>query len=187
MAMWEELDQVNRYRTILLDPPWPMRKMIPEGADRSLIPSRHSVNLDYPTMTVEQIRRLPLADLMEPNCHVYLWTTQRFLPDALELFRSWGITYHCVLTWVKQSGIVPFSFCFNTEHMVFGYRGGLDFKRCGLKLSMTERSTAHSVKPEESYQRIEEASFGPYLEMFARRRRPGWDIWGNQVTGSIDL
>lgn len=165
------------YRCIVIDPPWPMPKI-----EREERPNQGAV-IDYPTMTLEQIQDLPIDELIHPSgCHVYLWTTHKFLPTALNLIDTWGGRYECLMTWVKNVGITPFSWMYDTEHVLFARFGqSLDLSRKGLRLSMTAPTQGHSVKPDVFYERVLAASPGPRLEMFARRPRSGFDVWGNEV------
>lgn len=170
----------GRYRCIVIDPPWPIEKIVHYTRPNQL------AELDYRTMTIEQITALPIADLAEPDgCHIYLWTTHRFLPDAFRLIDAWGARYQCLLTWVKQSGVVPYSWRYNTEHVLFGRIGALDVLQKGLDLSFGGRvpTEAHSVKPDSFYTKALAASPGPRLEMFARRPHDGFEPWGDEVAG----
>ena len=172
------------YRTIVIDPPWPMDKSGRYAADErasGLGLAAQGTRLDYPVMELDQIAALPVPDLATDGTSLYLWVTQRFLPDGLRLVEHWGFTYHCLLTWTKPSGFAPFSFMFNTEHALFAYRPPLDLARLGLKIGFSARATGHSVKPDAFYTLVEEASFEPRLEMFARRARPGWVAWGDEA------
>jgi len=164
------------YRCLVIDPPWPMQK-----SERKARPGQ-GVALDYPTMTLEEIAALPIADKAADGCHVYLWVTHRFLWDGLELLAAWGFTYQCALTWVKPSGMTPFSWMYNTEHVLFGYRGSLPLTRVGLKLSFAARATRHSEKPEAFYELVRAASPEPCLELFARRAHRGFLGWGDEVS-----
>jgi N6-adenosine-specific RNA methylase IME4/ParB-like chromosome segregation protein Spo0J len=166
----------KKYRCLVIDPPWPIEKI-----EREERPNQGK-QLDYPTMTLEEIAELPIPKLADPSgCHVYLWVTHKFLPEGLRLFEKWGVKYQCVLTWVKPTGMTPFSWMYNTEHVLFGRIGSLDLLRRGVKLSFFERSRRHSEKPEVFYRIVELVSPEPRLEMFARRRRPGFDAWGDEV------
>lgn len=167
----------GRYRCIVIDPPWPIVKI--ERAERP----NQGDTLDYPTMSLEAITALPIADLAEPDgCHMYLWTTHKFLPDALAMFAAWGARYQCLMTWVKPTGMTPYSWMYNTEHVLFGRIGNLDLERMGLKLAFDAPVIRHSQKPDVFYERVIAASPGPRLEMFARQNRPGFDVWGNEVS-----
>ena len=93
----------------------------------------------------------------------------------------WGFRYQCVMTWNKPSGMVPFSWMYDTEHVLFATRGNLPVARRGLRLSFDEPVAGHSVKPDVFYDRVRSASPQPRLELFARRRRDGFTAWGAEV------
>lgn len=170
---------VGQYHCLVIDPPWPMEKI-----EREVRPNQGPV-LDYPTMSIEEIAALPIADLAaSPGAHVYLWTTHRFLPDALRLFEAWGVSYQCLMTWVKNVGITPFSWMYDTEHVLFGRVGQLPLEKLGLRLSFSAPTSGHSVKPDVFYERVVEASPGPRLEMFARAPHDGFEAWGNEAQGA---
>lgn len=165
----------GKYRCIVIDPPWPMDKI-----GRDLYPDQ--VTLDYPTMTMDEIAALPVGDLAAGDgCHVYLWTTHRFLPDALRIMSGWGVRYQCVMTWVKNVGMTPFSWMYSTEHVLFGRTGSLPLLRNGLRLDFSAPRREHSRKPEVFYERVIEASPEPRLEMFAREAHTGFAAWGNET------
>jgi N6-adenosine-specific RNA methylase IME4 len=165
----------RRYRCLVIDPPWPVEKLL-----RDVTP--HQNEFAYPTMTLEEIADLPVPDLIDPaGCHVYLWVTHRYLPYGLGLFERWGVRYQCVLTWVKNVGMTPYSWMYSTEHVLFGRVGSLDVLRDGLRLDFTAPRREHSRKPDVFYDRVRQASPGPRLELFARERRDGFDGWGNEV------
>jgi N6-adenosine-specific RNA methylase IME4 len=166
---------VGTFRTLVIDPPWPMGK-----SARVETPEQGS-ELDYPTMSLEEIAALPISERAAPETHLYLWVTQRFLPAGLELVESWGFKYHCLLTWLKPGGFAPFSWMFNTEHVIFAYRGEFELRELGLNIGFAAPRAAHSVKPDHFYELVERASFEPRLEMFARRPRDGWNVWGDEV------
>jgi len=168
----------NKYQCIVIDPPWPMKKL-----EREERPAQ-GPNLDYPTMTLEEIEAIQLKEMTDPNgCHIYLWTTHKFLPDALRIFERWGVRYECLLTWVKPSGFTPFSWMYNTEHVLFGRVGkSLEVQKKGMKLAFNGSvGRQHSKKPEEFYSRVVMASPEPRLEMFARQPHDGFDAWGDEV------
>jgi len=167
----------RKYRCIVIDPPWPTEKIVTEARPRQ------GNRLDYPVMSLEQIEALPVSDLAADGCHIYLWVTHRFLPDGLRLFEIWGVRYQCMLTWVKPTGVVPFSWMYNTEHVLFGRIGALALERNGMKLSFEAASVryGHSTKPEYFYERARAASPEPRLEMFARRPHEGFEAWGDEA------
>lgn len=168
----------GQFSCIVIDPPWPMDKI-----EREVRPNQGPV-LDYPVLTLDQIADdalVPVRAKAARDCHIYLWVTHRFMPAGLELLTEWGFNYQCVMTWRKNVGITPFSWMYDTEHVLFGRRGNLALNQLGLRLSFDAPVTRHSAKPDVFYQRVVEASPGPRLEMFARTQREGFTVWGNEV------
>jgi N6-adenosine-specific RNA methylase IME4 len=165
----------GKYRCIVADPPWYVEKITRE------VRPKQGPGLDYPTLTVEQVTALPVPSFADEDCHLYLWTTHRYLPQALEIACAWGFTYQCLMTWVKNVGITPFSWMYDTEHVIFAKRGSLDLKQLGLRLSFSAPVTKHSEKPAVFYERVLNASPGPRIELFARSERDGFTAWGNEI------
>lgn len=165
----------GKYRCIVMDPPWQMAKI-----DRDARPMQAS-ELEYPTMTLDEIEALPVPDLIaDSGCHLYLWVTQKYLPAGLDLVEAWGFKYQCLLTWVKPTGMTPYSWMYNTEHVIYATVGGLQLERMGKKLSFEAPVTKHSAKPEVFYDIVRECSPGPRLEMFSRKDRDGFIHWGSE-------
>jgi N6-adenosine-specific RNA methylase IME4 len=160
------------YSTIVIDPPWPMQKI-----EREVRPNQ-VVHLDYRPMGAAELREfvIPAAD----DAHLYLWTTHKFLPLALELADTWGFRYECLLTWTKNVGFTPFSFMYSTEHVLFCRRGGLDLLAKGRRLDFQARVREHSRKPDEFYELVRDVSPGPRIDMFSREAREGFVQWGNE-------
>lgn len=181
----EELTRMihKKYTTILADPPWQFQnktgKMAPE----------HKRLLRYPTMRLREILELPVAELASTNSHLYLWVPNALLAEGLAVMKAWGFTYKTNLVWYKtrkdggpDGRGVGFYFRNVTELLLFGVRGSLRTLRPGrtqVNLS-SSRKREHSRKPDEFYDIIERCSQGPYLELFARFARDGWDQWGNE-------
>lgn len=168
----------GKYRCIVIDPPWDIKKI--ERAERP----NQGVTLDYPTMSLEQIADetlVPVRTHADEDCHLYLWVTHKYLPAGLELMESWGFRYQCTMTWRKNVGITPFSWMYDTEHVLFGRKGNLALTQLGLRLSFEAPVQGHSVKPEVFYERVRAASPGPRIDMFARTERDGFEVWGNEV------
>lgn len=171
------------YSTILADPPWQFQnrtgKMAPE----------HKRLLRYPTMELREIQELPVAQLAAAKSHLYLWVPNALLLEGLKVMESWGFTYKSNLVWYKirkdggpDGRGVGFYFRNVTEIVLFGVRGScrtLQPGRTQVNLLATQKRE-HSRKPDEMYDLIEACSPGPYLELFARFRREGWDQWGNE-------
>jgi ParB family chromosome partitioning protein len=164
----------GKYKAIVIDPPWPVQKIIREERP-------NQVEFDYPIMSLEEIAALPIPDLADNGCHVYLWVTHKYLPAGLALFQQWGVKYQCLMTWVKNVGFTPFSWMYSTEHVLFGRVGSLPLLEMGLRLDFQAKVREHSRKPDEFYDLVCRASPVPRLEMFSREARDGFVLWGNEV------
>lgn len=193
----------KRYATIVADPPWDV------GAGRALgayvldggkqlfgVTDQASRPLSYPSMTVDEIKALQVADLAEDDAHLYLWTTNGYLPAALDVVKAWGFAYSTTLVWAKNvmGGGMGGAYGISTEFCLFCRRGSLKAHgRVGgtwfnWKRPYDERGKPrHSAKPPEFYRLVEDVSPGPYLELFARDRRERWHAWGNEVQSDISL
>jgi len=127
---------------------------------------------------VEDICALPVSEWASPDSHLYLWVTNGFLRQGFSVMEGWGFDYKTCLTWAKpQLGLGNYFRC-ATEFILFGVRGSLPTTSRSTRNWFEAPRGKHSVKPEEFYQLVEKASPGPYLELFARSPRPGWDRWG---------
>lgn len=177
------------YATIVADPPWPESGggRIRRGADRH-----------YELMTIEDIEALApfVREMAEPaGCHLYLWVTNNYVPAGLKVMEAWGFRYVTLITWgkVKDDGTPTMGlgqyFRGATEHALFGVRGSLPYrmteddepKRAQGRTLILAPRTEHSVKPAAFQDMVELVSHPPYLEMFARSKRLGWDSWGREA------
>lgn len=162
------------YHTIVVDPPWPMQMF-----DRDVRPNQ--VGLDYPTMSIEDIARLniPAAD----NAQLFLWTTQKFLPDAIRLLDAWRFSYLLTMVWHKPGGPQPFKLPqYNCEFVVVGRRGSTDFVDTKQFCTCFEAPRReHSRKPAEFYALLQRVCRGPRLDMFSREKHEGFDQYGNEL------
>ncbi len=175
----------RKYKTILADPPWQFQNRTGKVA-----PEHKRLNR-YPTMRLNEIARLPVSEIAADKAHLYLWVPNALLPDGLSVMRAWGFEYKTNIVWekVRKDGEpdgrgVGFYFRNVTELLLFGIRGQhnrtLSPARSQVNLLRTMKRE-HSRKPDEIYPIIERCSEGPYLELFARGTRKGWDLWGNQA------
>jgi N6-adenosine-specific RNA methylase IME4 len=175
---------LGRFGTILADPPWRFSnrtgKMAPE----------HKRLRRYPTLSMQQIMELPVAQLAKPRSHLYLWVPNALITEGLEVMKRWGFTYKTNIVWFKtrkdggpDGRGVGFYFRNVTELVLFGVRGDLRTLRPGRRqVNIIEsRKREHSRKPDELYDMIEACSPGPYLELFARHSREGWSQWGDDL------
>lgn len=167
----------TKYRTILADPPWDIQQ---KGKSRGAI--KH-----YNLMTLERIKALPVADLVEDNAHCWLWVTNATLEAGYDVLRAWGFIPRSIYTWCKpRLGLgVYLRNC--TEHLLLGTKGKAPIQFKGQMNWGFMPLQDHSHKPEEVYDIIERCSEGSYLELFARRPRHGWQIWGNEVTSDVKI
>lgn len=168
-----------KFATIMLDPPWDWGD---EGDQDQLGRARPT----YGTMTIDEIEKLPVPNLSDDDCHLYLWITNRSLPKGFRLLEAWGFRYVTCLTWAKPSFGMGNYFRGQTEHVLFGVKGSQPLKRkdVGTLFSAPRGPKGHSSKPPEFYQLIESCSPGPYLEMFARSSRTDWKAWGAEANAA---
>ena len=170
----------KKYQIIYADPPWLERGggKIKRGADRH-----------YALMKTKDIILLPINSLAADNAHLYLWTTNNFLPDALKVMTSWDFEYKTTITWVKDRFGLGQYFRGQTEHCLFGVRGMLPYKivedkrQQGATVIFSPR-TKHSKKPyamRELIERVSDRDGFNKIELFARNKIDGWDSWGNEV------
>jgi len=176
----------QKFGAVIADPPWRFTnrtgKMAPE----------HKRLARYPTMTLEDIRALPVADFIEDRSHCYLWVPNALLPEGLRVMSEWSFTYKSNIVWhkIRKDGGsdgrgVGFYFRNVTEGLLFGIRGKnartLQPGRRQVNL-FGARKREHSRKPDEQYDIIESCGWGPYLELLGRGRRDKWTVWGNQAS-----
>lgn len=162
------------YDVLVIDPPWPMQKI-----ERDVRPNQSE--FDYPTMTEEEIAALipPCAT----DAHVFLWTTNKFLPMALRILEEWGLKYVLCMVWCKNGGFQPIGLPqYNAEFCLYARKGAPTFiDTKNFKICFHGQRREHSRKPEEFFETITRVTAGRRLEMFAREKREGWDAWGNEV------
>ncbi|MBI2511287.1 MAG: S-adenosylmethionine-binding protein [Opitutae bacterium] len=180
----------GKFGTILADPPW-------QFANRTgkMAPEHKRLNR-YATMTLQEIKELPVPLLAGDKSHLYLWVPNALLQEGLDTMKAWGFEYKSNIVWfkVRKDGGpdgrgVGFYFRNVTELLLFGVRGT---KNRTLKAGRTQvnllatRKREHSRKPDEIYPLIESCSRGPYLELFAREKKPNWTVWGNEAPEQVN-
>ena len=181
---------MKKYKTIVVDPPWEYGKW-GVGSSKSVFSDKHneiSEPIPYQTMNVEEIESLNVSSLADDNCELYLWTTQKYLPNAFNVLKAWGFKYCQTLTWCKtpmgtgQGGI----YCPTIEFILLARKGKAPkVKRINTTWWNVKRTNKHSKKPEFFQDLIETVSEAPRLEMFARRKRVGWSVFGNEVISDV--
>ena len=164
----------KKYRTILADPPWKYGKGWGWGAGKY-----------YKLMSVKDICNLNVPS--DNNAHLYLWCPNGMIKPALEVMKSWGFCQKTIITWAKTRSIFGYYFKGQTEQLLFGVKGILPPLSRKETTLLTANIRGHSQKPEEMYNKIEAVSSPPYLELFARNKRVGWDSWGDEIESDIEL
>ena len=170
-----------KYRTIVADPPWDLEWNANVGVGRS-----GRKGLPYPTMTLEAICGLDIP--ADDAAHLWLWTTATFLWDAPRVALSWGFRPAYTLVWGKPGLGVGGRFRHTVEFLIFAERGAqLPITRRDLPTHFIWPKGEHSAKPDAFYDLVESVSPGPYLELFARRARFGWEYAGNESLGTVEI
>ena len=161
-------------QTIVIDPAWDYSEEGDNDAFGRIRPSYH-------TMSMQEIEALPIAKLADDNCHLYLWVTNRTLYRAFHLVEAWGFRYITCLTWIKPHYGVGNYYRSQTEHVLFGVRGSQPLKRHDVGTWFEAPCGKHSAKPDEFYELVESCSYAPYIDIFGRRERNGWTVWGENA------
>ena len=181
------------YPVIYADPPWRFYNYSKKGEGRNAVSH-------YDCLSLDQLVRLPIRNVTAPNCTLFLWATDPLLPQALNVIQAWGFAYKTVgFYWAKlNKNADPSWFSRDDFFTGLGYWTRGNVEQCllatrgkpkriskGVKKLCVSQRREHSRKPDEIYERIESLVEGPYLELFSRTTRNGWDHWGNE-TGLFD-
>ncbi len=184
-------EAVKKYQIIYADPPWTYHK---SGGVKS---ARGLAKAHYPTMDIEAIKELSVADIADKNCYLFLWVTAPCMQEGLDVLRAWGFQFFTVaFTWIKGNIRNQNSLFWgmgkatraNPEYVLLGRKGKLERLDKGVHSVLMSPVQRHSQKPEAIRQRIEKL-YGelPRIELFARQKTDGWDVWGNEVESDIEL
>lgn len=187
-----------KYRTIVADPPWPYPggfvSTAPSGRDSHVISNpivRRDTPLPYLPMTLDNLRQLPVAALADRSgCRLFLWTTNAYLREAFDLMSTWGFKYGQTLVWHKLGGTPwPTSVAPNSAEFVLVGTVGSPGRTGALPSAVIAHGVPkeHSRKPELFIDLVEQVSPGPYVELFSRRHRLGWDVHGFESANTATL
>ena len=182
----------GKYRTIVADPPWRMPSGGPPsrswGAGWDASQKRPS-SLPYNTMSLEEIADLPVSSIADKNAHLYLWTTNATLEATYDIARRWDFKPSQLLVWAKPPRGIGMggAFTTTTEFVLFCRRGSLPHVTKQETSWWGWRRGKHSAKPDAFLDIVEQVSPGPYVALFARRARFGWDYWGNESLGTAEM
>lgn len=196
MSAFEGLPR-NHFGAIYADPPWRFATWNKATAvKRRASGTNVSAAVHYDTMTTGEIAALPVADLAADDCCLFMWISWPMLPDALALIEAWGFTYKtCAFDWMKAHNTQPDFFAdeipalmgmgywtrANSEVCLLATRGKPKRLNADVRQGIIEPRREHSRKPDCVPSRIERLVAGPYLELFARTKRDGWSVWGNET------
>ncbi len=175
---------MTRYGAILADPPWAFRTYSGKHVTAHRCAEDH-----YQTMPLRHLQRIPVqTKWAAEDCALFLWVVDSHLDAGLDLIQDWGFDYKTIaFVWVKttKAGVPRIGMGYWTRKSVelclLGTRGKPRRLSKGVRQVIMEPRREHSRKPDEVRRRIEQLVAGPYLEMFARERQPGWDAWGDEV------
>ena len=174
----------GKFQTILADPPWQFTNRTGKVAPE------HKRLLRYSTMSLQEVKELPVSMLAAEKSHLYLWVPNALIQEGLAVMKCWGFTYKANIVWhkIRKDGGpdgrgVGFYFRNVTELVLFGIRGRIRTLQPGRRQVnfLATRKREHSRKPDELYDIVESCSPGPYLELFARHPRLKWTQWGNEM------
>jgi N6-adenosine-specific RNA methylase IME4 len=169
----------KKYQIIYADPPWDVKRGPDWGSNGPSHP------LPYPTMSIEEIKALPVNTIADKNSHLYLWAINKYIYETYEVAKAWGFNVSCMLTWCKpKHGIgIGGTFVQTTEHLLFCRRGTLTARKRIDTTWFEHKRLSHSEKPQMFRDMIVEVSGDdlPRIELFARQKTEGWDVWGNEV------
>ena len=175
----------KKYQVIVVDPPWPVKKLTHKTRP-------NQTTMDYSTMSVDQIKELPVGKLADESCWCFLWTTQKFLFEAKPVLEQWGFHHLLTMVWEKtfgrSAGMPLYGFRWNAEFILVGYKTKpcLWPKRPLIKAVFSAENIRHSQKPDKFYQNIEVLGENR-VDLFARKQREGWDVWGNEVDSDVEI
>jgi len=172
----------KKYNIIYADPPWKLKA----GSEWNTRGTSNGVsrNLVYPTMEIDEIINLPVKEIANKDCHLYLWTVNKYLKETFDVLNAWGFKFSCMLTWCKpKHGIgLGGTYIQTTEHLFFCRRGTLKAKKRVDTSWFAHKRLSHSTKPPFFRDMIVDTSGDlPRIELFSRKFTDGWDVWGNEV------
>jgi len=174
--------EMKKYQVIYADPPWSYNNKKTGGSMRSGVISK------YPTMSLSDICSLQVP--LEKDSVLFLWATVPLIREALNVMDAWGFRYKTMITWRKIMSLgMGFWWRGQCEHLLFGIKGKIKAFRMQEPNFIQTKVLSHSEKPEQFRELIERATinFPNKLELFARKKTNGWDVWGNEVESDIEL
>lgn len=184
---------MKKYQIIYADPPWSYNLFSGTAEDKK---ESRTASSHYDVMRLTDICELPVKELADKDCVLFMWATYPTLPEALFVLKQWGFAYKTVgFTWVKKNKISDSWFWgmgnwtrANPEICIIATRGKPKRISKSVHSILDDKIRNHSQKPDSTRDRIVELMGDiPRIELFARQKTPGWDVWGNEVDSDIEL
>lgn len=176
----------KKYNTIVIDPAWEIS--MTGKVNRPNHNENRAEKLPYKTMSLQEIKLIPIRKIANVGCHVYCWTTNKMIKNTFDVLESWGVNFHLVMPMIKPSGITPcYGYVFASEFVLLGFYGKpmQKFASIGklnwLMFNNLGKGKKHSTKPDTFYKLIEQMSPAPRIDIFARKRRQNWEAFGDEV------
>lgn len=176
---------MRKYQIIYADPPWILKAGSPNLHEKK----QGNRQLPYPTMSIEEIISLPVENICEKDAVLFLWTTNKYIEDSYSVARAWGFIPSTMLVWAKKPkgrGLGG-TFGISTEYLLFARKGSHKAKERHWSTWFEAKRGKHSEKPQKARDIIEKCFDGNKIELFARQKTEGWDVWGNEVDSDITL
>jgi len=171
----------KKYNVIVIDPPWQIEKI-----KKRVRPNQ--VDIAYPMMSLKEIMGIPIKEITDDKCILFLWIIDKYLFNGKRILESWGFKYHLTMTWDKTNGLAMYGFNRQSEFILVGLKGKHNAypPRKTIPTSFRAKSKKHSEKPIEFYKMIRHLE-GSKIDIFARRRHEGFDAFGNQVDKDMQV
>ena len=172
----------KKYQIIYADPPWELKKGSPNLHKKK----QGQRELDYPTMKIKDITEIPVIDIADKNAVLFMWTTNKYIEQTYTISRAWGFNPSTMIVWAKKpkgrglGGV----FGISTEYLLYSRRGSLKNKSRMWSTWYEHKRLSHSEKPAFFRDMISECFEGKKIELFARNKTEGWDVWGNEIEES---
>ena len=189
--MKQKIEGGKKYQIIYADPPWKQAR----GGKKNVRPNSSGEKLDYPVISIEEIAEImnKACQFGDENHNLFLWAIDKTLWEAEKMDKEMGYKLHARMIWNKVTGIpAAFTIRYGHEYLLWFYKVKLlpvaKDERGKIHSVFTEQVKRHSQKPEIAYQIIERLyPDTDKIELFARARRKGWDVWVNEVINDIEL
>lgn len=175
----------KKYQIIYADPPWKLKAGTPNLHKKK----QGNRELLYPTLAIQEIKDLPIQGIVDNDAVLFLWTTNKYIESSYSIARCWGFEPSTMLVWCKKPkgrGLGG-TFGMSTEYLLFCRKGSYKAKSRHWSTWFEEKRGKHSQKPQFARDIIEKCFDGKKIELFARTKTKGWDVWGNEVESDIDL